>query len=288
MRNALKDNRRPLSIEWNYLGLNLPETARSTDAAIAEAQRAISRTKPDVLIAVGDEANDLVARNYIGRKTPRILYVAIDRPPADYGYPGAPNVSGIANNRPWAAVRDAVATMFADRPATMAVIGAKSEAGEAQLAQISTFDWGPVRLGRSALVSTAPAWREAVGAAATADILLVTTIRDLPEADGTTVSGADLVRWTQQNSRPLPIGNEVEFVTDGGALSLSPPPDSYGKQAIALALDWLDERRTPGPPAPVSSDHFEVAMRQGLLAQRGLSLPAIYPEAARENGTLFP
>jgi hypothetical protein len=37
----------------------------------------------------------------------------------------------------------------------------------------------------------------------------------------------------------------------------------------------------------VVSDHFEVALRPALLKERGVVLPQIYLEAARENGTLF-
>jgi hypothetical protein len=59
-------------------------------------------------------------------------------------------------------------------------------------------------------------------------------------------------------------------------------------KAIELALDWLDARDTPGAPPPVESSHFEVAVRQSRLAERGVVLPPIYIEAARENGTLFP
>jgi len=118
-------------------------------------------------------------------------------------------------------------------------------------------------------------------------VLLVLGTHDLPGEDGTVVSAAEINRWTQENAQPLPIGTQVNFVEDGGGLSFSPPPDDYGAKAIQLALDWLDERDTPGAPAPVVSDHFEVAVRPEVLAARGMVLPPIYLEAARENGTLF-
>jgi hypothetical protein len=57
---------------------------------------------------------------------------------------------------------------------------------------------------------------------------------------------------------------------------------------IGLALDWLDDRQTPGPPPPVESSHFDVAIRQTASTQRGIVLPPIYLEAARGNGTLLP
>ena len=47
------------------------------------------------------------------------------------------------------------------------------------------------------------------------------------------------------------------------------------------------EKRDTGAPPALVSDHFEVAVRPVRLRERGLVFPAIYLEAARENGTLF-
>lgn len=287
MRAALQSNRRPVNIEWVYMDVGSPASARSVREATAEARRAVGRLHPDVLIAVDDEANALVARDYVGRPAPRVLYVSLTRPPADYGYPGAANVSGIAERLPWPAVRDAMTDLFPGRSPTLAVIGVDGQSGQAEMAQARDFDWGPVRLADTALVTTGGQWREAVRRADGADVLLVLSTRDLPEDDGTTTSAAEVSRWTQDNARPLPIGSQVDFVEGGGALSFSPDPDYDGQRAIGLALDWLDTRTTPGPPPAMESPHFEVAVRQGRLAERGITLAPIYLQAARENGTLF-
>jgi hypothetical protein len=241
-----------------------------------------------VLIAVDDEANSLVARDYVGLDSPRILYVSIDAPPAAFGYPNAPNVSGIAEQLPWEAVRDAVTDLFPGRSATMAVVGIDNETDRAELAQLEAFDWGPVTIGKTALVSTAPEWRDFVVGSQTADVLLVLGTQDLPDGSGAVATAADISRWTQDNAAPLPIGTQLDFVTAGGGLSFSPPPDDYGQRAIDLALDWLDDRQTLGPPPPVESSHFDVAARQTPLSQRGIVLPPIYLEAARAKGSLFP
>jgi len=286
MREALDTNRRPLSVERHYLGIDSPAAARRVEEARAGARRAIARFNPDVLIAVDDEANWLVAREYIGRERPRILYVSLNRPPEDLGYAGAANVSGIAEQLPLAAVRDAVADLFPGRTPTLAVIGVDNETGWAEMAQVREFDWSPLVAGDTALTATAEDWRSFVQRSA-ADVLLVLGTHDLPGEGGAMVSAVEINRWTQENAQPLPIGTQVNFVEDGGGLSFSPPPDDYGAKAIQLALDWLDERDTPGAPAPVVSDHFEVAVRPEVLAARGLVLPPIYLEAARENGTLF-
>lgn len=83
-------------------------------------------------------------------------------------------------------------------------------------------------------------------------------------------------------------GGALTAGSDGGALSFAPAPDDYGRKAVELALDWLDDRASPGPPPPIASAHFDVAVRQDALARRGFTLPQIYLEAARQNTSLFP
>lgn len=285
MREALAANRRPVSVEWDYLDISAPGADQRVQQA--QARRAVGRIDPAVLIAVDDEANLLVARDYVGRAEPRILYVSLDRPPADYGYVGAPNVSGIAERLPFQAVKEAITALNPGVTPSVSIIGVDNVTGRAEMAQAQAFDWGPVTVDAAGLVSAAEGWREFVSGASNSDVLVVLSCRDLPEGDGAVFTAAEASRWTQENSRALPIGTQVDFVENGGALSISPDPDDYGRTAIRLALDWLDDRTTPGPPPPVESNHFAVSIRTDGLNRRGVTLPPIYLEAARENGTLL-
>jgi len=286
MRDALARNRRPLTVEWHYLGIDSPTAARRVREASAGAHRAIARFDPDMVVAVDDEANALVARAYTGRERPKILYVSLNRPPAEFGYAGAPNVSGIAEQLPLAAIRDAVGAIFPGRNPRVHVLGVDGETGRAEMKQARAFDWAPLRLGETALVSRAAEWSDLVKRTGSEDILLLLGTKDLSDGKGV-MTAAEIGRWTEESAPALPVGTQVNFVADGGGLSFSPPPDDYGEKAIELALDWLDARDTPGAPPPVVSDHFEVAVRQSRMTERGIGLPSIYLEAARENGTLF-
>lgn len=285
MKQALDRNRRPLSVERFYLGLDSPAAVGRRGETQAQARRAIARLNPDMLIAVDDEANALVARQFVGRERPRILYVSLNRPPAEFGYAGAANVSGIAEHLPLGAIRDAVGAMFPGRNPRVHVLGVDGETGRAEMKEAMAFDWEPLQLGETALVSRAAEWHDFVKRTGAEDILLLLGTKDLPDENGA-LTAAEINRWTEENSPALPIGTEVDFVADGGGLSFSPPPDDFGEKAIELALDWLDDRDTPGAPPPVVSDHFEVAVRRSRMTERGIALPPIYIEAARENGTL--
>ncbi len=286
MRAALESNRRPVGVEWDYLDISAPNVGQRVKQAQAHARRTVARVDPAVLIAVDDEANLLVAREYVGRSEPRILYVSLDKPPADYGYVGAPNVSGIAERLPFPAIKEAIAALKPGAAVSLSIIGADSVTGRAEMAQARALDWGPLKVDAAEVVSTADAWRTFV-TGAKSDYLVVLSCQDLPESDGRVFTATDATRWTEANSTALPIGTQVDFVENGGALSLSPDPDDDGEAAIRLALDWLDDRTSPGPPPPVESSHFEVAVRTDALDRRGVALPSIYLEAARENGTLF-
>lgn len=285
----LKRNRRPVSVEWSYLDFDAAGSRLSPGVEQAEVKRAMRRFKPDVLIAVDDEANAIVARDYAGPGGPRIIYVSIDREPSHYGYAGAANVSGIADRLPLAAFKDLAGVVAPGKPLRIAAIGVDSETGQAELAQLRSYDWAPHALVASATVGTVDEWEQFVRGS-DADLLLVLDAGDLPRSatDPVPVPADELIRWTEAESKALPVGTNVNFVEAGGGLSFAPPPDDYGEKAIELALDWLDARDTPGAPPPTVSDHFEVAVRQARLAERGVVLPPIYLEAARENGTLYP
>lgn len=287
MRQALDRNRRPLSVEWHYLGMDASGAAGEFNEARTQARRGISRSNPDLIIAVDDEANSLVAREYVGRERPRILYVSLNRPPEEFGYGNATNVSGIAEQLALSAIRDAVGAIAPGRNPVIHFLGVDSETGRAEMEQAKAFDWSPLQPGESALVSQAGDWRGFVQRTGPEDILLLLGTKALADENGM-ITAAGLNRWTQENSPALPIGTQVDFVEDGGGLSFSPPPDDYGEKAIELALDWLDERDDSTAPPPVVSSHFEVAVRSGTLARRKVVLPPIYFEAARENGTLYP
>ena len=288
---ALAGNRRPIAVERHYLRLDRLARPDARAAAVAEARRAIERLDPDVLLAVDDESNEAVARGYAARGRPRIVYVSIDQPPARYGYAGGDTATGIVEELPLAAVRDAVTAMRNAAASRVAAIGVDGDTGRAERAQVEAFDWTPHRLVSSEVARDLPAWKRFVeSSAATADVLLVLSTAGLPrEPDSPeTVGGPELARWVEAQPRPVPIGLHAGYVADGGGFAIFPAAGDYGRRAMAMALAWIDEPRGP-PPAPVTSSHFDVAIDPARLSARGVKLPAIYSEAARAGGRLaFP
>ncbi len=280
---AIEGNRRPIAVQRHYLRLDRLARPEARAAAAAEARRAIERIDPDVLLAIDDESNEAVARTHAGRKRPRIVYVSIDQPPERYGYTGKGNVTGIVEALPLAAVRDAVTAMRGTNAARIAAIGVENDTGRAERMQVEAFDWAPHALVSSATVGDLASWKRYVeSTAAEADILLVLSSAGLPSepGGGETVAGPELASWVEAHARPVPIGLHAGYVTAGGGLAISPAAADYGCRAMEMALQWLDAPAGP-PPAAVTSSHFDVTLDQARLSARGVTLPAIYAEAAR-------
>ena len=285
---ALAGNRRPILVERHYLRLDRLARPEARVAAAAEARRAVERLDPDVLLAVDDESNEAVARAYAARGRPRIVYVSIDQPPARYGYAGMATATGIVEELPLAAVRDAVTAIRGGQAARVAAIGVDNDTGRAERSQVDAFDWSPHRLVWSEIAGDFLAWRRFVeSSSAKADVLLVLSAAGLPRGPGSTetVAGYEIVPWVEAHARPVPIGLHAGYVAAGGGFAIFPAAGDYGRRAMAMALEWLDEARGP-PPPPMTSAHFDVAIEPARLAARGVEVPEIYVEAARAGGRL--
>lgn len=315
MTRELQRDRRPIQLSRQYLRLDQPEAGREVRRlAIQDAERAIARLRPDILIAVDDEANALVARKQLSVPGPKVLYVSIDQTPAAYGYDRDERVTGISEELPLAAVRDALSDLLgpglvelsrrasgvADNPGTpaepgpgrlrVAAVARDNETGRAELEQVAAFDWSPHLAGPVAAARDWVQWQKQVRRLADeADVILVLSYHGLPRGGGHAewVSGEELALWMEQESERLPVGLHVGYVADGGGFSIAPAPLDYGEGAMRMALEWLDPVRRGRLPAAWRSVHFDVALRAGKLTQRGLHLPPIYAEAARAGNDFY-
>ena len=291
INKALANNRRPVSVQWHYLGLENKPKAEQRDAAVIEAQRFIAQVNPDILIAVDDESNALVARLYAGLERPKVLFVSIDQNPDSYGYKEAKNVSGIAEKLPMKAIYDALNSARPGRPARIAALSINNPTGQAELKQAQDFDWKPHTLVSAQKVNHFGEWQGFVlNAAEQADILLVFSSDGLVRDAGSmqVVSAKEVTTWTEANSKPLPVGITSGFVANGGGVMFSPSPDEYGQRSIQMALNWLNEPTNAPPPPTVTSDHFHVGLRMQSLKAREITLPDIYIETARIGNSYVP
>ena len=154
---------------------------RAGEAATGETAKAlVERLRPTVLVTIGDDAQEYVAKQFAGRARPSIVFAGISGDIGRYGFRDKPNVTGVVASRPYGATRDlllAANTFRPHHPITRIFhISADYEDYEYPDPKITQFDWRPMTLDGSVRVATLEDWQNAVRRAATTSDVIVVSI----------------------------------------------------------------------------------------------------------------
>jgi hypothetical protein len=278
---------------WHYMDTkNHPEREFKERAAVL-AHRAIESFRPDLIIAVDDDAQCYVAMQFVDRPGIAIVFAGINGPIEPYGYHRAANAAGIVERRSMLDLRDAILAMRrGDRPlgARVMHLGDRSESVQADSLQIEGFDWQPLKLVRSVRVATFPEWqREIEGAAAAADVILVSNYRNLKREEGKPglVPPEEVVGWSERHSRLPLVGVGGFFVEEGGMFAVGTSGFEQGEVAARMALRILEGEALPAGLGVQTPRQFIVYMRHAVLEQRGIVLPRLYESFARGTNNYF-
>lgn len=290
IKEVLRDNRTPVTVMHHYMNLDETGSEAQVNAAVQSALRSIQREKPDILISIDDESNSLVTSKLNPATRPAVLYLATLQPPARYGYSRSTRSTGIEENIPVGAIADLLNAIHPGHHLKIAVVGVDNVTGQAEVQRLKSGDWGPHTVGPIRLASTFTQWRQfVVEEASNADVLIVLTA-EMIEADtqGVLVPESEVIHWTEQHSKPLPIGIRHSFVRYGGGLAVSSPGSVYGRLGMQMALEWIKNGLTHIPAARTHVADFTISFRNSELKNRGITLPPVYRELARESGGLYP
>lgn len=282
------------SLRWQYMDLKLHPGPESRRAAGITAKRIIEQWNPDVLIAVDDDAQDLVARDYVNHPRIKVVFAGVQADPAKYGYVGVENVTGIIEQKPLAAYRTAlldIAKLNNNVQAPRLVnIADKSASVTFDDIYIKKFDWKPIRLVDSILVGTYEEWQQKIlRAGQQADFIMVSNYRRLARsaADPKLVPASEVMSWTEANAKIPVIGTNSFNVEDGGTLAIGVSPYEQGQVAGRMAVDIIDFNKKPNALPVLTTRQFVVAMRVDAFRKKNIRIPAMYEAFARGTGNNF-
>jgi ABC-type uncharacterized transport system substrate-binding protein len=279
-------------VRWYYMDTKRhPGAAFKTSAGVA-ARNVIASTRPDIVIAVDDDAQEYAARHFVGDPHITIVFAGVNRTAADYGYAGAANVTGVLERIPLDAMRETLRSAAPDAGALrVAYLGDRSDTVAGDASQVRHFDWHPLQLGSVLQVGTWPAWQAAVGAlSASHDVLLVSGYRGLQrsDTDARLVPASEVVAWTEAHSRIPVISFNGFYTEDGGMLAIGTSPYEQGELAGTLALQLLLDRRPVATLPVLTPRQFIVSMSGTRMQARGYVLPRVYEAAARSGNHYLP
>ncbi len=100
-----------VDIRYHYMSAKKFKDQDELRRSAIAARNAVDNIRPNVLIAIDDDAQSLVAKYYVDDPHIRIVFAGINGGIEPYGYDHANNVTGILERKPAAAIKEMVAFM---------------------------------------------------------------------------------------------------------------------------------------------------------------------------------
>lgn len=277
-------------VQWYYMNTKRHPDADFKRRAGMQAAREIERFRPDLIIAIDDDAQKYAVREYAQDPNVSIVFAGLNGSALPYGYHLAKNVTGIYERKPLASLRSMLSEMR-DRNGNplgnrIVHIGDKSASVMEDSKEIEIADWSPFRLAASKHVGAFDEWKRAVAASsAEGDLILISNYQNILRQDGGNdfVPPAEIIEWTEANSRVPVVGMGGFLVEDGGMLAMGASGFEQGDMAARMTIAILD-RGVPAKDIPQAMPRqYLVYMRQAVMEKRGLTLPDIYEAFSRAS-----
>jgi hypothetical protein len=290
MREKLRLNRLPVTVQWYYLNSDHPDLSAMKNSDIMNVKRVIEDFNPSLMILADDQANHLMALAPGLKRGRRIFFLGINQSPASFGYANNESVAGITNVAPYQSLLELLGAIHPGRDLRITVLGSDTDLGRHLGSSFEKQSFGTNQIVGTYYASTWEQWQTAVRRSnKNSDILLITAVHGLQDTTGNRiVSTGEVVKWTEaQATKVQPIGLIADYVPLGGSLSLIPSGFYRGSIAMESVLQWSEPSRKNAMPSISLDDHFDIGVRSEDLERRGIQLPLIYREAARLSRQLY-
>jgi len=287
-------DKKPYTVRRHYMDTkNHPEEDFKVKAGNT-ARKVIDEWKPDIILAVDDDAQQYAAKYYINDPRMKIIFAGINGEIAPYGYDQANNVTGIVERKQLQSVKDFYMQIHESQGKTgkirLITIGDRSGSVLEDEHFIETFDWDPVVLVDSFNVGTFAEWQKAIiEAEGRADFLMLTNYRKIArsEDDKKLVPPEEIIDWTMENSRVPGVGTNGFNVEDGYMMALGVSPYEQGEVAAGMAVDIIDKGISPKDITVQETRQFIVLIRRSGLQKYNIVVPKIYEAFARATNNYF-
>tara|TARA_R110002050_G_scaffold847_7_gene6073 strand:- start:46295 stop:47353 length:1059 start_codon:yes stop_codon:yes gene_type:complete len=285
----LQHDKNPSILNYFMNTLNKQSERYKVSSGIS-AENIIQDLKPEVIVAVGEEAQEYVGKNYIGNPHISLVYAKI-KDPSSYDYTNAKNVSGVQEQFPLNDVKKVLSSLKKNKKSLkLASIGDQTTLMKVDDKFILTHSWDPHVLTDSIMVDTFEEWKESVkklNHLAEVDFIFLSNYRNLKTSmtDNTIVSSKDVISWTVKNSGIPVIGLYETNSKDGVPLSVSTSSLSEGKNTAQLVLEIIQEKAVK--TKVLTTEHFLISLNTKYSMYDDLGIPEIYKSFAIASGLYY-
>lgn len=265
---------RPYNIRYYYMDTKRHSSPQFKKTAGIQARHMIDEWRPDVIIALDDNAQQYAAKYYVDDPEITILYAGVNATLSKYGYDKAMNVSGIAENIPWHASAEQLLKLIPKNSRLLHLSDA-SESSVNVHDSILAHDWSPFEFVDTRQIEDFDEWKETVREAEDiADCLLIThyhTIQD-PDNPDRIITPSEIIKWTEANTSLPTVGFWGFFVEDGGMMAVGLSPFEQGEVPAQMAIEAIENDINPleiRQRFPSRDNHlFVMYMRESSFRKR--------------------
>jgi ABC-type uncharacterized transport system substrate-binding protein len=258
------------------------DTKRRTDPAwkrnIAEqARQHIDATAPAIVIAIDDNAQQMVVRHYAGRSPIQFVVAGVNGDPAAYGFP-ADNVTGILERT---YPDQVLAMLHRIVPSVRRVAWVSDDSPTADLVRQQVMQQArkqpyAVPIEQYRQPSTLESWKAAIrriDSDPLIDGLLIPVYHTVKDPrTGKSTPPADVMAWTVANTRKPVVGLWAFAAEDGALCAVAVDPAEHGRVAALAARQILKGKKAGELPLTVNREGF-VILNLVAAARLGIEVP---------------
>ncbi len=178
---------------------------------------AAHKIDPDVIITADDNAQDYVAKAFLGKKRPQVVFCGVNADPALYGFP-ASNATGIVE-RPHFIQSFEMLQVIDPKVRTVAIITDDSTTSDQLIKDIKSKDL-PLKITAIVQPSTFLQWKQRIQEfQQSADAICIIVYHTVKAKAGgeTIMSPQEVMAWTVENNSK-PLFSVASFSVEEGAL----------------------------------------------------------------------
>jgi ABC-type uncharacterized transport system substrate-binding protein len=242
-----------------------------------KARQLIAQYAPKVVIAVDDNAQNFVVRNYIGKSPIQFVFAGVNADPQEYGYP-AKNVTGILE-RTYPGQVFKLLKMIKPSVSHVGWVSDDSATSDLVLRRVrKKAESGQLPIPITAYLQpvTFEQWKATIRQCdtdANIDALLIPLYHTIKtKAGGKSVPSTDVMHWTVNNTRKPVVGLWPFSAHDGAVCAVVVDPKEHGKVAALMAKQILGGKKAGDLPMVKNKDGF-VIINTVAAAKLGIEIP---------------
>lgn len=285
-------DRKPYNVKYHYMDTKRHTSKEFMESAGVRARAEVKKWKPDVLVLVDDNAQQLVGTYFRNDPKINIVYTGMNKEPEDYDYHRANNVTGMLERINYSATKDILLQLLPADKMKIFHISDNSPTSEGIHHEIMEFDWQPLTLIDSVMCDSFEDWKKASARAdQEASVLLLTHYMTIAKYPGSQekVPPPDVIKWTNENSKLPGISFWMFYVQDGGGLAVALSPFEQGQMAASMTASIIDKGTDPKTIPVETSKFFVIGMRRHVMEEKlgNIQVPIVLEAFARANNTYF-